>query len=141
MNFLKYIERSAENLQFFLWHRDYCKRFSGLPDGEKALSPEWNGENVHSDGKTSPKSLNAEAEAILQGTSFSNGGKLTESEKRGSDPFFTPPRTPNSVERTDYSLDSYDESMAGGRGDHTQRAAGAFDNAGLKWQPREYNLC
>jgi hypothetical protein len=43
MNFLKYIELSAENLQFFLWYRDYSKRFNELPASEKALSPEWTG--------------------------------------------------------------------------------------------------
>lgn len=142
MNFLKYIERSAENLQFYLWHRDYCKRFSGLPESEKALSPEWNGEkNAHSEGKTSPKVFNVEAAAILKGTDFSNEVKMTESEQPASDPFFTPPRTPTSAERGNYSLDSYEESMTGGKVNHTQRAAGAFDHAGLKWQPREYNLC
>ena len=41
MNYLKYIELSAENLQFFLWYRDYVSRFDGLPANEKALSPEW----------------------------------------------------------------------------------------------------
>ena len=44
MNFLKYIELSAENLQFYLWFRDYSKRYNELPDSEKALSPEWTSE-------------------------------------------------------------------------------------------------
>jgi hypothetical protein len=142
MNFLKYIELSAENLQFFLWYRDYSKRFNALPESEKVLSPEWAGEkNTSGEAKTGPKYFNADAAAILKGTDFSSEGKVTESEKSGSNPFFTPPRTPNSVDRRDQSLDSYDESMTMGKVDHTQRAAGAFDNAGLKWKPREYNFC
>ena len=45
MNYLKYIELSAENLQFYLWLQDYTKRFEQLPSNEKALSPEWK-ENI-----------------------------------------------------------------------------------------------
>ncbi len=41
MNFLLYIENSAENLQFYLWFRDYVKRFEQLPENEKKLSPPW----------------------------------------------------------------------------------------------------
>jgi hypothetical protein len=137
MNFLKYIELSAENLQFFLWYRDYVKRFNALPESEKVLSPEWTGEKT-SDIKTSPVGFSADAAAILRGTDFANEGKVAESEKGSKNPFFTPPRTPTSVEPgREYSLDSYDESMTTGKVDHTQRAAGAFDNAGLKWKPRE----
>ena len=43
MNYLKYIELSAENLQFYLWLQDYTKRFEQLSEHEKALSPEWKG--------------------------------------------------------------------------------------------------
>ncbi|CAN9395073.1 unnamed protein product [Alternaria alternata] len=136
MNFLKYIELSAENLQFFLWYRDYVKRFNALPESERVLSPEWTGEK-NSDAKNVPANFNADAAAILKGTDFANEGKVAESEKGSNNPFFTPPRTPTSVEPAgrEYSLDSYDESMTTGKVDHTQRAAGAFDNAGLKWKP------
>ncbi len=41
MNYLIYIEQNAENLQFFLWYRDYVRRFELLPEKEKVLSPEW----------------------------------------------------------------------------------------------------
>lgn len=41
MNYLIYIEHSAENLQFFLWYRDYVTRFAQVPECERALSPEW----------------------------------------------------------------------------------------------------
>jgi hypothetical protein len=136
MNFLKYIELSAENLQFFLWYRDYSKRFNALPESEKVLSSEWTGEkNIPSEAKNGFKYFNADAAAMLQGTDFASQGTVTESEKNGSNPFFTPPRTPNSVERPQ-SLESF-ESMTTGKVDHTKRASGAFENAGLKWQPRE----
>lgn len=41
MNYLLYVEHAAENLQFYLWFRDYIKRFTDLPPQEKALSPPW----------------------------------------------------------------------------------------------------
>jgi hypothetical protein len=34
-----YIEHSAENLQFYLWYRDYVRRWDTLPAGQRALSP------------------------------------------------------------------------------------------------------
>jgi hypothetical protein len=41
MNYLIYIEHSAENLQFFLWYRDYARRFAGANTADLALAPEW----------------------------------------------------------------------------------------------------
>lgn len=41
MNYLIYIERAAENLQFFLWLRDYKTRFEGASTADLALAPEW----------------------------------------------------------------------------------------------------
>ncbi|KAF1938900.1 hypothetical protein EJ02DRAFT_270355 [Clathrospora elynae] len=136
MNFLKYIELSAENLQFFLWYRDYSKRFNELPESERVLSPEWTGEKTtNNEVNTGSKYLNPDAAAILQGTEFSVDAKSSDPEKSNNDPFFTPPRTPSSIEGRGYSLDSCVDSTATGKADHAQRAAGAFDNAGLKWKP------
>lgn len=44
MDYLFYIERSAENLQFFLWYWDYVQRWSTLLPRQKALSPPWDPE-------------------------------------------------------------------------------------------------
>jgi hypothetical protein len=41
MNYLIYIEHAAENLQFYLWYRDYLKRFYELPKREQDLAPQW----------------------------------------------------------------------------------------------------
>lgn len=140
MNFLKYIELSAENLQFFLWYRDYSKRFNELPENEKALSSEWTGtankgEAQHSKSSTKER---AEAAAILTGTDFASETTVQHSEK-SNNPFFTPPRTPTSDSHyREESLDSYDESVTTGKVNHSERAAGAFENAGLKWKPCEF---
>ena len=41
MDYLVYVSRDAENLQFLLWLRDYTRRFAELPDSKAALAPEW----------------------------------------------------------------------------------------------------
>lgn len=136
MNFLKYIELSAENLQFYLWFRDYSKRFAELPESEMVLSPEWLGEKPnHGEAKSGHKQVDSETAAILKGTDFASDAKINEVEKGSSNPFFTPPRTPNSVEQRQESMDSYDSTTSPGKVNHSQRAAGAFEKAGLKWKP------
>lgn len=134
MNYLKYIEHAAENLQFWLWFRDYAKRFSDLPESERCLAPEWTAEqaeaeNVVNQG-TPPamKNLSPETLAALAGTDFA---------PRRGNPFKTPPRTPGEVPRKNIAtvvareMDSSDEDS---NSIHA-RAAGAFEKADLKWQP------
>jgi hypothetical protein len=134
MNFLKYIELSAENLQFFLWYRDYSKRFNELPASEKALSPEWTGVSTSNGdaSKSAVQNMHPEVSAMLDGTDF-DGNQQNE-----KNPFYTPPHTPtNGSRRREESLHSYDDSMTTGKVNHSERAAGAFENAGLKWKPCE----
>ncbi|KAF2689373.1 hypothetical protein K458DRAFT_439711 [Lentithecium fluviatile CBS 122367] len=135
MNYLKYIELAAENLQFYLWFRSYAKRFNELPENERALSPEWFHEH-ESETPIRPKRVSPETAAIFKGTDFANEPKVVDAEK--NNPFFTPPRTPNSDGKREggESIDSYAASMtSGGKADHTLRATGAFESAGLKWKP------
>lgn len=135
MNFLKYIELSAENLQFYLWFRDYSKRFDELPEAEQVLSPKWHGDmSMQMEMKPANKPTNAEAAAMLEGSDFANV-YTPPSQKVGRNPFFTPPLTPTSLDRREDSLDSCDDSMTIGKVDHARRAAGAFENAGLRWKP------
>ena len=100
MNYLIYIERSAENLQFFLWYRDYCKRFSQLPASERVLSPEWTIEKAEADALTAPpaagnKKMSPETTEIFKGTDFAQT-KMTISEFNPvPNPFHTPPQTPD----------------------------------------------
>lgn len=46
MDYLFYVEQSAENLQFFLWYRNYVQRWSALVPRQKALSPAWDPERA-----------------------------------------------------------------------------------------------
>jgi hypothetical protein len=98
MNYLKYIEHAAENLQFFLWFRDYSARFNDLADGERALSPEWTREQVEAEAtsaaqQTRTKHANVEASAILKDTSFDDGNSTQANERGDPSTLLLPPRS------------------------------------------------
>ena len=145
MNFLLYIENSAENLQFYLWYRDYVKRFDQLPESEKRLSPEWVPEQpkrktlaakMTSDSNMSPEEkrrANQEVAAALKGTDFDSKVKLTVTEV-GANPFNTPPRTPmddkdSAMASTVYWSENASTLQSGTGTSHTQKTADAFETA------------
>lgn len=156
MNYLIYIEYAAENLQFYLWHRDYVKRFSALPPNERALAPEWTVEQAEAEllvnqttTATGPKIISREAAAVFKGTDFAPSTAIiappTPSmvDLKNSDPFNTPPRTPtadlaaegrNSPAPSDLGWGE-DESIRVPAKSYQKRAACAFAEADLKWQP------
>ncbi len=144
MNYLKYIEHAAENLQFWLWYRDYAKRFSNLPANERCLAPEWTveqaeAENVaNQNGPSAPKNLSREVAAVFAGTDFAP------MKIRRGNPFDTPPRTPadgskrpsESSVATEADWGDNGSVMRGGDSQSFHvRAAGAFETADVKWQP------
>ena len=145
MNYLIYIEYAAENLQFFLWHRDYVKRFSELPTKEQVLAPEWTAEQAEEEALASQaaatagqKPVSREAAAVFKGTKFAHPTASTV-ELKSSDPFNTPPRTPT-VERIDSPppSDFEWEHLSVRRTpsqSYRKKAANAFAEADLKWQP------
>lgn len=151
MNYLKYIEYSAENLQFFLWHQAYTKKFEALPASERALSPEWTLTKAESEALASQHvarqmKISADTAAAIKGTGLDSTPTVNESEK-GSNPFFTPPRTPSgeSKRQDTQSMFSATESTSIGWSsvENTaltkKRAEGAYDEAGLKWQPCKHS--
>jgi hypothetical protein len=99
MNYLLYIERTAEHLQFFLWYRGYIERFEALKSHEKALSPEWtekDGKNALEDWKKAQASAQKRqaptvATEVLNGTMFGNGTVAIT--VGNGNPFETPPAT------------------------------------------------
>ncbi|KAI1803493.1 hypothetical protein F4811DRAFT_344870 [Daldinia bambusicola] len=99
MNYLMYIEHSAENLQFFLWYRDYVKRFNEASTSDTKLSPEWTqameDETTAKIQKDAVERIRKEpkAVAIFRGTDFEKGEADIVLESR--DPFSTPPSTPS----------------------------------------------
>ena len=142
MNYLIYIEHAAENLQFFLWHRDYTSRFSALPPSEKALAPEWSPKKLEAENKehstAGPKNLSPETTEIFNGTGFAVPKPVAVEVK--SDPFSTPPRTPNGHRPSTVPSESgwSDNSMTAysSRGANFQKqASDAYQGADVKWQP------
>ena len=121
MNYLIYIERSAENLQFLLWYREYEKRFAEAKTSDLALAPEWSQAmedeaiaRIQKEQSEKARKPPEAGEEILKGTDFETGGKTS-----------TPPQTPS-----DHNLES-----AFGTPkplSYTLQASQAFASAGVK---------
>jgi hypothetical protein len=99
MNYLIYIEHSAENLQFYLWYRDYAKRFAEAKTSDIGLAPVWTQsqhdaalQSAQVAATTQKRVVKLEAAEIFQGTDFEKVPKVIATES--TDPFMTPPRTP-----------------------------------------------
>ncbi|KAI9888817.1 MAG: hypothetical protein M1814_006271 [Vezdaea aestivalis] len=141
MNYLVYIEHSAENLQFFLWAKDYKKRFNELPASEAALARAWSAADLEIEAKSQGllNTVDGPAAAILfKGTDFAAKPKVTVSE---ANPFHDPSHTPTetgSINTTHYEpsiKSSNGSTMLTGQVSLAQKTAGAFESADLKWQP------
>ncbi|KIW22811.1 uncharacterized protein PV07_11072 [Cladophialophora immunda] len=141
MDFLRYIEYDAENLQFYLWYHDYCKRFDELPDSEKKLAPEWTAdqalaEKTHAEKEKLPRKMASAAAEVLKGTDFDPNAKVPAPDA-APNPFNTPPRTPSAT-ATDHgslvpSTLGYSEdatTLRAGSTEHGKRAEAAFEEAG-----------
>ncbi|KIW51418.1 hypothetical protein PV05_10139 [Exophiala xenobiotica] len=139
MDFLRYIEHDAENLQFYLWHRDYCKRFAELPVSEQKLSPEWTAEQAlaertNAEKEKLPRKVANSAAAVLKGTDFDPNAKLGAPESVPN-PFNTPPRTPSATDRESVAPSTVGYSEDGttlrtGVTNHSKKAEAAFEEAG-----------
>ncbi|KAI0125081.1 hypothetical protein BJ170DRAFT_703253 [Xylariales sp. AK1849] len=128
MNYLIYIEHSAENLQFFLWHRSYVRRFKEANTSDIALAPEWTqtmeDETVARMQKEAVDKLRTEPKAadMFKGTDFEKGACENTIESR--DPFSTPPATVvggddastmfSGSQETNYRSQAYDAYAAAG---------------------------
>lgn len=143
MNYLKYIEHDAENLQFYLWIRSYSQRFANLSDAEQALSPPWTAAQAEAEAPAGAnarqKKFDPVVTSILQGTDFADKGPKA---AERHDPFNdTGSRTPSTEEeKRDYGVSDYGSSygdtktMTAGSA-YASKAEDAFDDAGLQWKP------
>ncbi|KAI0475796.1 hypothetical protein GGR56DRAFT_674322 [Xylariaceae sp. FL0804] len=82
MNYLIYIEHSAENLQFFLWYRDYVKRFKESNTADIGLAPQWTqameeetAARVQREAVEKMKRVTGAAAAMFRGTDFGRTGE------------------------------------------------------------------
>ncbi|KAF0316808.1 hypothetical protein GQ607_015936 [Colletotrichum asianum] len=107
MNYLVYIELAAENLQFFLWHRDYTKRFQEAKTSDLALAPEWTTaqENEVLQRLFKDKSSRMRkkpGQEIFKGTDFEKTG-VAAAVVEDPNPFGTPPHTPPQDQESVYT--------------------------------------
>lgn len=155
MNYLIYVERSAENLQFFLWYRDYVKRFEQAKTSDLALAPDWTPameeeaiqriqrEQAEKARSKQPSSKPGDVTVdIFKGTDFEKGstpmlssrGRSTSDLPEGNrpmggyNPFGTPPDTPRGYHQETFSSEYVGSSLAATY--HTQ-ASDAFTTAGV----------
>jgi len=136
MNYLKYIEHDAENLQFYLWFRDYKTRFANLPDSEKSLSPEWTNELAHADAAafrtgSTFNQMTLETAEMMKPFDEEHGNKKYEDGNPFNDSREST-TTDQEVASTDTRAQSVIPSTKSG---FSQKAETAFEEAGLKWQP------
>ena len=135
MNFLVYIEFSAENLQFYLWFRDYVKRFNNLPEVEKSLAPPVDPVQLDAETLASPKSprfpkvTTREVEAAFKGTGFASSGMTSEKTLNPFDSY-------SIIDSRNASLSEDGTTLKSSRrADHKVAAANAFETADIKVQP------
>lgn len=142
MNYLVYIEHAAENLQFYLWYRDYVKRFDAMPASERALAPIWTVEQAEAEGfnnqnTLAPKTISPQAAAVFKGTDFAPP-KASVVEIKGN-PFNTPPLTPDtereSMLPSETNWSEAGSTLYGSNKSFKKKAGDAFQGADLKWQP------
>lgn len=142
MNYLIYIEHSAENLQFFLWYQDYLTRFQSATTSDLVLAPEWTTEQQeetfarlqkeHRDGlKRDPAAI----APIFRGTDFEKRWNMSPSaiamEKPNptfvdGNPFSTPPTTPTGTDSGTEYASATNASL------YRSQAQDAFTAAGIK---------
>jgi hypothetical protein len=99
MNYLLYVEHSAENLQFYLWLRAYETRFNNAPAADQALSPVWTVKQQDSASHAaklnaaSRKRTKTAATSLFRGTDFEQKKATKFTSMDIGDPFSTPPLT------------------------------------------------
>lgn len=149
MNYLIYIEHAAENLQFFLWYRDYISRFLALPDSERGLAPEWTISQIEAEAVTAqmtnmgPKKMSPETAAVFKGTDFAPGARSPVIEY-GLNPFHTPPSTPpvarDCCTPSEYGWSDDGSTLKSNTFSFAKKTAGAYEGAEVKWQPCKYKI-
>ncbi|KAK0613065.1 hypothetical protein B0T17DRAFT_620423 [Bombardia bombarda] len=133
MNYLIYIERAAENLQFFLWYYDYIRRFVLANSSDLALAPRWTNamedevavriQKDHAENARKEPTTGLVAE-LFRGTDFEGRAEVPTAPHRDFYAFLAPPPTPED----DDEFDSVSSKTA----TYRAKAAAAFASAGAK---------
>ena len=141
MNYLLYIEFSAENLQFYMWYRDYVKRFTNLSAKEKSLAPPVDTEKQDLEMTASPKSprtpkiVSREVAVVLAGTDFETPGVKGDKNINPFDVAESPSEAVSVISPWD---DDASTLRSPKRADYQALAASAYEAADIKVQPCQY---
>jgi hypothetical protein len=158
MNYLLYVEHAAENLQFYIWFKDYEQRFEALSASQKDLSPEWTEALAEAAASAAhaksfaEQNLPLEAAGVLKGTELDNVPKAIADQIMKQNPFTTPSVTASDAstydEEIDFSYSTRSSVWSGPRtgsnaGSHRSMgtrkgAASAYEGADQEWQPCSY---
>lgn len=125
-----YVEHNAENLQFFLWYKDYCKRFGALAEKDKALSPPWIPDTTGIPALTK----DVEKEKKRKTNRETLAGMMDSGYDKKSPTFFSDSETDPSSPTLKKGGESLYSGSASGYGSIPTNAEVAAQ-AGLKWQP------
>ncbi|QDS67512.1 hypothetical protein FKW77_001639 [Venturia effusa] len=132
MDYLIYVAHDAETLQFYLWLKDYRKRYAALRKEEQALSPEWKIAKPVEDRKLArKKSSRGSLEAFPQIDKEAEV-RMKELSKAAREVFDEPPLSPTAT-ATDY--DSFIAKSVNSHKTMQEVAEDATKEVGLKWQP------
>ncbi|KAH8885751.1 hypothetical protein GQ53DRAFT_845385 [Thozetella sp. PMI_491] len=114
MNYLIYVERAAENLQFFLWYKDYSKRFYEADTIDLGLSKEWTAameeeagtriQKEHADQLRANGKKPSPAVEIFKDTGFDTHRDSLSPPKEIKDSFSTPPRSSTGDWESQYAV-------------------------------------
>ncbi|KAK7426786.1 hypothetical protein QQZ08_006687 [Neonectria magnoliae] len=134
MTYLIYVEHAAENLQFYLWYKDYEKRFNTADTADVKLAPEWTqamqGDIVAKIRKENVDKVRGEpiVAEIFKGSDFEKHGndKIID----GANPFSTPPQSSRGDAPSMYAA-SHAAPSTNALSYHTQ-ASEAFQAAGVR---------
>lgn len=165
MHYLIYVEHSAENLQFYLWFRDYTARFKCLSPNDRVLSTEvvpsaYACANVANNGSGNSSVTSTRHSKVVTrffADQFQDPSvRLSVPAPTKERPFGTPPEIPMSTQAPSYSFENpcgngvvapflCETSTLRGV-DHATVAADAFQAVGMSWQPCEsflflFSLC
>lgn len=99
MNYLLYIEHSAENLQFYLWHQHFVQRFKEATTSDLFLAPEWTSAmeadvnaKIQKEATENSRPEPIGTSDIFKDTGFEKKAPVDTLPAEAS-PFLTPPRT------------------------------------------------
>jgi hypothetical protein len=119
MDYLIYVERNAENLQFYLWYIDYVRRWNELPAKDRALSPKWEPESVETQNLVKEKDRRSLPRSQINSPVRINFEKAISEEFEGKG----------------IKSDGCSFVTASARGSVVPSIAEINTQAGLKWQP------